>query len=75
MLHNVILGVHILISLGLIATVVLQSGKSAGLGTIGGAAETVFGRKKGIDDVLARATTVLSIAFMVTSITLTVMGQ
>jgi preprotein translocase subunit SecG len=75
LLHNVILGIHVLISLGLIGTVVMQSGKSAGLGTIGGAAESVFGHKKGMDDLLSRATTILSVGFMITSITLTVMTQ
>lgn len=75
MLQNVILGLHILVSLALIATVVLQSGKSAGLGTIGGGAENIFGRKKGIDDVLSRATSFLAAAFMVTSLVLTVLRR
>ncbi len=73
--ENAILGVHLLISIGLIATIVLQSGKSAGLGTVGGGAETLFGRKKGLDDVLGRATTVLAVVFMVTSLALTILNQ
>lgn len=57
--------IQVLISLGLIATVLLQSGKSAGLsGAIGGGAEQFFGKKKGIDEVLSKATTVLAIAFL-----------
>jgi preprotein translocase subunit SecG len=57
--------VQILASLGLIATVLLQSGKSAGLsGAITGGAEQVFGKKKGMDDILSKATTILAISFL-----------
>lgn len=73
MLQNVLLGLHIIISLGLIVVVVLQSGKSAGLGTIGGGAENIFGKKKGLDEFLNRATAVLAFCFMATSLTLTVL--
>lgn len=38
---------QVIASVGLIATVLLQSGKSAGMsGAIAGGAETVFGKKK-----------------------------
>jgi len=61
--------VYVIICIGLIATVLLQSGKSAGLsGTIAGGAETFFGKKKGIDDKLARYTEICAIAFFVLSI-------
>jgi len=61
--------VYVIICIGLIATVLLQSGKSAGLsGTIAGGAETIFGKKKGIDDKLARYTEIFAIAFFVISI-------
>lgn len=57
--------VQVLISLGLIATVLLQSGKSAGLsGTIAGGAEQFFGKKKGLDDALGKATAVLAALFL-----------
>ena len=54
-----------IISIALIAAVVLQSGKSAGLsGSIAGGAETLFGgKKKGLDELLARATMVLGVVF------------
>lgn len=65
---------HVLFSLGLIATVLLQSGKSAGLsGAIGGGAEQIFGKKKGLDDLLSRASTILAIAFITTALALTVL--
>ncbi len=65
---------HILFSFGLIATVLLQSGRSAGLsGAIAGGAETVFGKKKGMDELLGRISTVFAVLFMGTSIALTLL--
>lgn len=75
MLQNVLVGLHIIISVGLIVVVVLQSGKSAGLGTIGGGAENIFGKKKGLDELLNRATAFLAAGFMITSLTLTVLRK
>ncbi|ACB85581.1 preprotein translocase subunit SecG [Natranaerobius thermophilus] len=71
MLYSVLVGLHVIITLVLIATVLLQSGKSAGLsGAISGGAETVFGKKKGIDALLSKVTTVTAILFIVNSILL-----
>ncbi len=71
-MHTVVLVLHIIFSIGIIAGVLLQSGRSAGLsGAIAGGATTLFGKKKGLDDVLARITTGFAIAFMFSSIALT----
>ena len=52
-------------AIGLIATVLLQSGKSAGLsGAITGGAETFFG-KKGMDDKFATWSKIFAVVFMV----------
>jgi preprotein translocase subunit SecG len=53
------------VAIALIASVVLQSGKSAGMsGSIAGGAETLFGgKKKGLDEMLARVTMILGIVF------------
>ena len=58
---------EVLLACGLIATVLLQSGKSAGLsGSIAGGAEAFFGgKKKGIDEFLGKLTKILAAAFMV----------
>jgi len=59
--------------LALIATVLLQSGRSAGLsGAIAGGAQDLFGKKKGMDELLSRITTILAIGFMVMAIILNV---
>ena len=54
-----------IVAIALIASVVLQSGKSAGMsGSIAGGAETLFGGKsKGMDAMLARITMVLGVVF------------
>ena len=63
--------VYIILCVVLIAVVLLQSGKQAGLsGTIAGGAETFFGKNKGktIDSILSKATSVIAILFMVLAI-------
>ena len=63
-----------IICVALIASVVMQSGKSAGLsGSIGGGAESLFGgRARGLDQFLARATMILGILFGVVTMALSV---
>ena len=63
-----------IICVALIASVVMQSGKSAGLsGSIGGGAESFFGgRARGLDQFLARATMILGILFGLVTMALSV---
>lgn len=74
MLKGLVTAIHVLIALSLIATILLQSGKSAGLsGSIAGGAESIFGGKtKGLDEKLGRFTVFIGIAFAVTSLALVV---
>lgn len=61
----------VICSIGLIAVVLLQKGKSAGLsGAISGGAEHLFGKQKarGLDLVLERVTIGLATAFIVLSL-------
>lgn len=63
--------IQVLVSLGLIASVLLQSGKSAGMsGAIAGGAETFFGKKKGMDELLSKFSTGLAIGFLVLTLML-----
>ncbi|MBO8136940.1 MAG: preprotein translocase subunit SecG [Desulfotomaculum sp.] len=74
MFEGIVIGLQILIALGLIASILLQSGRSAGLsGAIAGGAETLFGKKKGMDEMLGRVTVALSILFAVLSLALVAM--
>ena len=63
-------------SIILIASVLLQSGNSAGLsGSIAGGAEQLFGKKKskGYEAILAKVTSVAAVLFVVLSIALVMM--
>ncbi|AMM95041.1 preprotein translocase subunit SecG [Peribacillus simplex] len=65
-MHAFLITLLVIVSIALIVTVLLQSGKSAGLsGAIAGGAEQLFGKQKarGLDLVLHRATVVLAILF------------
>ena len=72
MLYALLIFVHIVVSFGLIVTVLLQSSKGGGLaGTFGGSGITggVFGGR-GAAPFLTKATTVCAILFMLTSLSL-----
>lgn len=73
MLLTILRIVQIICCLGVIATVLLQSGRSAGLsGSISGGAETFLG-KKGMDDQLAKASAAFSLLFMVITLLITIL--
>lgn len=62
----------IIISVVFTVLVLMQEGKSAGLGAISGAAETYWGKNKGrsMEGTLIKLTTVLGVAFMVLAVVL-----
>lgn len=68
--------IHLIIAVVLTLTVLLQSAKEAGVqGTVAGGAESLFGRNRArtLDAVFARITTICAIAFIVTSVALTIL--
>ena len=64
--------IFILICIALTVLVLMQEGKSAGLGVISGAAETYWGKNKGrsMEGKLVKITKYLAIGFMLISIIL-----
>lgn len=63
-LKTVVTVFQVLLAIALIAAVILQSGRSAGLsGVISGGAETLFGKKKGLDELLGKVTVVVAVLF------------
>jgi preprotein translocase subunit SecG len=70
MLNTIVTVIHTLFAIVLTTSVLMQSGRSAGLGTISGGAEQIFGKKKGMDDILSRVSTVFAVLFIVTSLVL-----
>lgn len=72
-MQNVLIVIHVIISVILIAVVLLQHGKQQGLsGSIAGGAETFFGKNKGrtIDAMLKKFTSVFAALFIISSVTL-----
>src|ERR1700754_2829657 len=62
--------VHVIVSIGLILVVLLQTGKGAEVGAVfGGSSATIFG-SSGAGNFLTRLTTGMAIVFMITSLTL-----
>ena len=74
MLVLVLTIIYLVLCLGLIATVLLQSGRSAGLGAIAGGAQSLVEKKKGLDEKLSKLTTYLAITFMDFTIVLVVLA-
>jgi preprotein translocase subunit SecG len=62
---------HILVCIGLILVVLLQTGKGAEIGAVfgGGSSSTIFG-SSGAGNFLTKLTTAMAIVFMITSLTL-----
>ncbi len=57
---------EIIIAIAIMASILLQSGRSAGFsGSITGGGEALFGKKKGLDDMLSKITGVLAVLFMI----------
>ncbi|MCM1101688.1 MAG: preprotein translocase subunit SecG [Clostridium sp.] len=58
--------IFIIVCVALVVLVLMQEGKSAGLGTIGGAAETYWGKNKGrsMEGFLVKLTKVMAVLFI-----------
>ncbi|MFI3176242.1 MAG: preprotein translocase subunit SecG [Eubacteriales bacterium] len=59
--------IFIIVCIALAILVLMQEGKSAGLGAISGATESYWGKNKGrsVEGALVKITTCLAVAFMV----------
>ncbi len=66
--------IFILICIALVVLVLMQEGKSAGLGAISGAAETYWGKNKGrsMEGTLVKITKILSLAFILLAVILNI---
>ena len=71
-LRGIVTVIYVLLCIALIVVVLMQEGKSAGLGAISGAAETYWGKNKGrsMEGKLVRITTGLAVGFMLIAIVL-----
>ncbi len=66
-LRTILLIVFIIICIALVILVLMQEGKSAGLGAISGAAETYWGKNKGrsMEGTLVKVTKFLAAGFII----------
>ena len=64
--------VYIIVSVALVILVLMQEGKTKGLGSISGAAETYWGKNKGrsMEGMLVKITKILAFVFLALTITL-----
>ncbi len=64
--------IFILVCVALTVLVLMQEGKSAGLGSISGAAETYWGKNKGrsMEGMLVKITKILAVLFMLLAVVL-----
>lgn len=71
-LRIIITVIYIIVSMALVVLVLMQEGKSAGLGAISGAAETYWGKNKGrsMEGTLVKLTKILAVLFIVISVVL-----
>jgi preprotein translocase subunit SecG len=75
---QVILAIHLMLALALVGVILVQrsEGGALGIGTGGGAGGmSGFMSGRGAANLLTRATAILAVAFMVTSLTLALMAQ
>lgn len=75
MLKMILTVIFVLICVALTVIVLLQEGKSAGLGSIGGMADSYWGKNKGrsMEGNLEKFTTFAAIGFMLIAIALNVL--
>lgn len=73
-LKTILTIVFIIICIALTVIILLQEGKSAGLGAISGAADTYWGKNKGrsMEGMLVKLTRVLVILFILLSVVLNI---
>lgn len=66
MLRTILSIVYIIVSVVLVILVLMQEGRAQGLGSIGGAAESYWGKNKGrsMEGMLVKLTKVLAVLFI-----------
>ena len=72
MLRTILTVIFILVCLALVVLVLMQEGKSAGLGAISGAAETYWGKNKGrsMEGRMVKFTKILAVSFFLLAVIL-----
>jgi len=67
----ILIVLQVLFSIGIITTILLQSGRASGLsGAIAGGAQSLLGKKKGMDELLNRLSLILATGFLLLTLLL-----
>ena len=76
MVRTAVTVLYIIICLALIVVILMQEGKSQGLGAIAGAADSYWGKNKGrsMEGGLVKATTIMGVLFFVLAIVLNMLN-
>lgn len=71
----VLMVLYIVVAIALVVGILLQSARVPGFtGSFGSSGDTFFGRRRGIDETLARMTAILAFVFFALSIVITRLG-
>ena len=66
---------YVVVAIAIVVGILLQSARVPGFtGSFGSSGETFFGRRRGVDETLARVTAVLAFVFFALSLVLTRLG-
>ncbi|MFY9139376.1 MAG: preprotein translocase subunit SecG [Thermacetogeniaceae bacterium] len=72
MVRTILIVLDAMVSVALISTILMQSGRAAGIsGAIAGGAQSLLGKKKGLDEFLSKVSAGLAAAFLVITLLLT----
>ncbi|MDA8344481.1 MAG: preprotein translocase subunit SecG [Thermaerobacter sp.] len=71
----VLLVLYVVVSIAIVVGILLQSARVPGFtGSFGSSGDTFFGRRRGIDETLARMTAILAFVFFALSLVLSRLG-
>lgn len=72
-MYEILLMIHVFICAGLVGLILIQQGKGAGMGSLGGGSQSLFGAE-GSATFLSRLTAIFAVGFFVTSLLLSLLA-
>lgn len=72
-MYEILLMIHVFICAGLVGLILIQQGKGAGMGSLGGGSQSLFGAE-GSATFLSRLTAFFAVGFFITSLSLSLLA-
>lgn len=72
-MYEILLMIHVFICAGLVGLILIQQGKGAGMGSLGGGSQSLFGAE-GSATFLSRVTAIFAVGFFITSLSLSLLA-